>query len=142
MNGESPQASTGWLVTSLTYSGLLSRRLDPPFSTGGIAIAAAGEQQRIKRQQMRKNDLLTSGTDGAILPSAGEAEASVAGEQLARDNRSGCDGHPSWGAENTGSPTLHAAPKDIQSIPHAFSNSDLPEASRHLTGEGDLSNLR
>ena len=105
-------------------------------------LAAAREQRRIKRQQMRKNGLLTTDTQDAILPAAGETEASVAGERTARDNRPGCDGYPSGGAEQTGSPTLHAAQKDIQSIPHAFLNTDLPEASRHLTREGDLSNSR
>jgi len=120
----------------------LEGRAESILAARDAKLAAAREQRRIKRQQMRKKELLTTGTDGAILPSAGEAEASVAGEHLARNSRPGCDGYPSGGVEQTGSPILLAAEKDIQSIPHAFLNSDLPKASRHLTGEGDLSNSR
>ena len=58
-------------------------------------LAAAREQRRVKRQLMRPNELLTTATQSAILLSAGEAEASVAGEHLAENNRSGCGGHPS-----------------------------------------------
>ena len=120
----------------------LEGRAEAILAARDAKLAAAREQRRIKRQQLRQNQILTIGTPGATLHSAGEAEASVAGEHLARNSRPGCDGYPSGGVEQTGSLALHAAQKDIQSIPHAFLNSDLPEASRHLTREGDLSNSR
>jgi len=41
--------------------------------------------------------VLTPNTLHDILQPAGELEASSAGEQLAKDSRSGCDGHPSDG---------------------------------------------
>jgi len=130
-------AKIGQIAREGGFAGTLSLQ-----AGGWYKLAAAHEQRRIKRQQMRKNGLLTTDTQDAILPAAGEAEASVAGEHLARNSRPGCDGHPSGGVGQTGSPTLHVAQKDIQSIPHAFLNSDLPEASRHLNGKSDLSNSR
>ena len=38
-------------------------------------LAAAREQRRIKRQQLRQNKILTTGTPGGKMHSAGEAEA-------------------------------------------------------------------
>ena len=129
-------------ITYIAPKNKLEGRAEAILAARDAKLAAAREQRRIKRQQLQQNDSLTTGTHGAILLSAGEAEASVAGEHLARNSRSGCDGHPSGGVEQTGSPALHAAEKDVRSIPHAFPNSDLPQASRHLTREGDLSNSR
>jgi len=99
-------------------------------------------------------DLPLALEQAAIVPSAGETEASVAGEHLARDNRpacrsraadrSGSDGHPSGGVKPIGSPThlVGVSAKDVRSFPHAFLNSDLPQASRSLILVGELSNSR
>ena len=107
-------------------------------------LAAAREQRRIKRQQARLNAPLTNRKGAAIIPSAGQTEASVAGEHLARDSRSGGDGHPSGGVGPTGSPThlVGVSARDVRSFPHAFLNSDLPQASRSLILVGELSNSR
>ena len=103
-------------------------------------LAAARERRRVRRQQAAKN-VLTDDTQRGILPSAGETEASSAGEQLARDTRSGCDGHPSGGVGATGSPSQFRS-EDVLSFPNAFLNSDLPQASRSVIREGELSYSR
>ena len=76
----------------------LEGRSEAILSARDDKLAAAREQRRIKRQQDRLNKALKNRKEAAIIPSAGETEASVAGEHLARDNRSGGDGHPSGGA--------------------------------------------
>jgi len=107
-------------------------------------LATAKEQRRIKRQQARLNQTLKNRKEVAIISSAGETEASVAGEHLARDNRSGGDGHPSGGVGPTGSPThfVGVSARDVRSFPHPFLNSDLPQASRSLIFVAELSNSR
>jgi len=118
----------------------LEGRAESILSARDAKLAAAREHRRVKRQQMRKNALLTTDTQRAILPSAGETEASVAGERTARDNRSGCDGYPSLGAVKSGSPGL---PKqDVRSIPHPSKNSTSQPPEESLISAGGLSNSR
>jgi|GEM_PF-907321 len=116
----------------------LEGRAESILSARDAKLAAAREHRRVKRQQMRQNELLTTDTKRAILSSAGETEASVAGERTARDNRSGCDGYPSLGAVKSGSPGL---PKqDVRSIPHPSKNSTSQPPEESLISAGGLSN--
>ena len=104
-------------------------------------LAAARTQRRAVHSEDRQNQYLTTGTQRAILPAAGDTEAGPAGERPARDIRPGGDGHPSGGVGATDSPSQFRS-EDVLSFPHAFLNSDLPQASRSLTREGELSNSR
>jgi len=108
-------------------------------------VAARTERRTIHRQD-RQKQFLTTGTQRAILPAAGETEAGPAGERPAPAPgaggiRSGGDGHPSGGVGATDSPTQFRS-EDVLSFPNAFLNSDLPQASRSLTRESELSNSR
>ena len=104
-------------------------------------LAAARTQRRTIHRRDRENQHLTTATQRAILPAAGETEAGPAGERPARDIRSGGDGHPSGGVGATGSPTQFRS-EDVRSFPYAFLDSDLPQASRSLIRESELSNSR
>jgi len=55
---------------------------------------------------MTGKNVLTPAIHFDILHAAGETEADFAGEQLTRDNGSGCDGHPSGESETGSHPSL------------------------------------
>ena len=109
-----------------------------------VKLAAAREKRRIKRQQAAKN-VLTDDTHRVILQTAGETEASSAGEQLAatsgRRDTVGLRRTSVMGSCCKRLP--HPIPqRRCPELPHASSNSDLPQASRSLTREAELSNSR
>jgi len=107
-------------------------------------LAAARERRRVRRQQAAKN-VLTDDTQRGILPSAGETEASSAGEHLAAT--SGRRDTAGWRRTSIRGSWRDRLPHPIPQrrcpeLPHAFLNSDLPQASRSLTREAELSNSR
>jgi len=103
-------------------------------------LAAARTQRRAVHRQERQKQSLTTATQRAILPAAEETEAGTAGEQPARDTRLAMGIRPGELAA-TDSPTQFRS-EDVRSFPYAFLNSDLPQASRSLTRESELSNSR
>jgi hypothetical protein len=107
-------------------------------------LAAAREQRRIKRQQARLNQALKNRKEVAIIPSAGETEARFAGEQPARDNRSGGDGHPSGGVGPTGSshPSCGPARRRCPELPPGLLKLRFAEGKLSLILEPELSNSR
>ncbi|MGB2809523.1 MAG: IS3 family transposase [Sedimentisphaerales bacterium] len=107
-------------------------------------LAAAREQRRVKRQQDRLSQALKNRKEVAIIPSAGETEARLAGEQLARDNRSGGDGHPSGGVGPTGSPhpSCGSARQGCSELPPCLLKLRLAEGKSSLILEPELSNSR
>jgi putative transposase len=107
-------------------------------------LAAAREQRRIKRQQDRLNQALKKRKEVAIIPSAGETEARFAGEQLARDNRSGGDGHPSGGVGPTGSshPSCGTARRGCPELPPCLLKLRFAEGKLSVNFESELSNSR
>ncbi len=107
-------------------------------------LAAAREQRRIKRQQGRLNQALKERKEVAIIPSAGETEARFAGEQLARDNRSGGDGHPSGGAGPTASshPSCGPARQGCLELPPCLLKLRLAAGKSSVILEPELSNSR
>jgi transposase InsO family protein len=119
----------------------LEGRADTILAQRQAKLAAAREQRRARHQQNHETKSLTAAARRATIPVAGETEASSAGEQLARDSRPGGDEQPSRGDGAPGSPT-RLRDQDVRSFPNAFLNSDLPQASRQLKREGELSNSR
>ena len=120
----------------------LEGRAESILSAREAKLAAARERRRVRRQQAAKN-VLADDTHRVILQTVGETEASSAGEQLARDTRSGRDGHPSWGAAASGSLNhLSLQEQDVRSIPHPSENSTSQPPEESLILAGGLSNSR
>jgi len=120
----------------------LEGRAESILSAREAKLAAARERRRVRRQQAAKN-VLTDDTHRVILQTAGETEVSSAGEQLARDTRSGCDGHLSWGAAASGSLNhLSLQEQDVRSIPHPSENSTSQPPEESLISAGGLSSSR
>ena len=67
----------------------LEGRAETILAARDAKLAAAREHRRLMRQQAASKTLLTDDRHRDILHAAGEAEASVAGEHLARNSRAG-----------------------------------------------------
>ncbi len=107
-------------------------------------LAAARGKRRIKRQQARVKQALKNRKGAAIIPSAGETEARFAGEQLARDSRSGGDGHPSGGSRADWLPHPSSGPvrRGRPELPPCLLKLRLAEGKLSLNVEAELSNSR
>ncbi len=68
---------------------------------------------------------LTEINRSVIISSAGETEAGSAGEQPARDSRSGCDEYSSWGVNKLPALFDHASKMNIRHCPNALKKLNL-----------------
>jgi putative transposase len=114
----------------------LEGRAEAILAVRDARLAAARERRKANRLALN-SEPLTSPKEMPMIHTAGQTDAGSAGEQPARDSRPGCCRKAAAGTASEVRPCAPLQP--FGASPHAFENSDLPQASHSLTHRGQMS---